>query len=61
MKPNPFQNLWEFMKQHGYFQKYDNYSQWRFKKFGEKESLEEWKERELTEKERQDFDYIFGE
>ena len=61
MKNNLLKDTFEFMKGLGYFPEFSSYEDWQFKRFGEKETLEEWKERELSDEDQQRFDYIFGD
>jgi len=58
---NALKELWNFMKQQGFHADFESYEDWRFKTRGEKETLEKWKKRELSDKDQQRFDYIFGD
>jgi len=58
-------NLFNFLKGLGYFSEYDTFEEFEEKKIGIKEELEEedfeaWKEK-LDPKDRERFDYIFGD
>jgi len=67
MKKSHFENLFNFMREHGHFNEYEDYRQFRKERHGvdttseeRQEKYDNWKS-SLSEKDKQDFNEMFGE
>ena len=57
--PDYLQSMFDFMHQAGHFQEYQDYEDYRAKKFGLQKKKEDFRAT-LSEKDRADYDFIFG-